>query len=231
ALKVTRDIQRQNPDLALGYAMEGEMLAKSGKADAAVKPYREALARERNARNVVRLHGALIRSSDGAAEAKTVVDGWMKDKPEDNAVPAYLAEYALSQKRYDEASQRYEALLKRVPNDPIVLNNLAWLAAQRNDSKAMDYAERAYATSPDNPAVLDTYGTILFDNGEIERGLTMLKQAVAAAPAAHDLRLNLAQRLVKAGRKSEARKELEPLVALGGKFARSAEVSELMKNL
>ncbi len=231
ALKVTRDIQRQNPDQALGYAMEGEVLAKAGKADAAVKPYREALARERNAGNVVRLHGALIRSSNGAADAKAVVDGWLKEKPDDNAVPAYLAEFALSQKRYDEAGQRYEALLKRAPNDPVVLNNLAWLAAQRNDSKALEYAERAYAAAPNSPAVLDTYGTILFDSGETERGLTMMKQAVAGAPAAHDLRLNLAQRLVKAGRKSEARKELEPLVALGDKFARSAEVSELMKNL
>lgn len=231
ALKVTRDIQRQNPDLALGHAMEGEVLARSGKADAAVKPYREALARERNARNVIRLHGALIRSNNGAADAKAVVDGWLKDKPEDNAVPAYLAEHALSQKRYDEAGQRYEALLKRVPNDPVVLNNLAWLAAQRKDGKARDYAERAYAVAPDNPSVLDTYGTILFDSGETERGLTMLKQAVAAAPGAYDLRLNLAQRLAKAGMKSEARKELEPLVALGDKFARSAEVSELMKNL
>ncbi|AOF83635.1 putative PEP-CTERM system TPR-repeat lipoprotein [Methyloversatilis sp. RAC08] len=231
ALKVTRDIQRQNPDLALGYAMEGEVLSRTGKADAAVKPYRDALARERNAGNVIRLHSALLRSSNGAADAKAVVDGWLKDKPEDNAVPAYLAEYALSQKRYDEASQRYEALLKRVPNDPVVLNNLAWLAAQRNDGKAKGYAERAYAVAPNNPSVLDTYGTILFDSGETERGLTMLKQAVAAAPGAHDLRLNLAQRLAKAGMKSEARKELEPLVALGDKFARSAEVSELMKNL
>lgn len=231
AIRVIKDVQKQRPKSPLGHLMEGELLARAGKYDAAVKPFREALSRERTAANVAKLHAVLARSPNGAADAKNLVDGWLKDKPEDNAVPAYLAEYALSQKRYDEASQRYEALLKRMPNDPVVLNNLAWLAAQRNDSKAMDYAGRAYAAAPNSPAVLDTYGVILFDTGDSERGLKMMRQAVAAAPNVHELRFNLAQRLAKAGMKADARKELEPLVALGSDYGRAAEVAELMKNL
>ncbi|MCW0200928.1 MAG: PEP-CTERM system TPR-repeat protein PrsT [Rhodanobacter thiooxydans] len=231
AIKVTKDIQRQKPKSALGYVMEGELLARSGKYEAAVKPYREALSRERSAANVVKLHAVLSRSSNAAGEAKSLVDAWQKEKPDDNIVPAYLAEYAMTQKRFDEANERYKALLKRVPNDPVVLNNLAWLAAQRDDSKALDYAEKAYTAAPNSPAVLDTYGVILFDSGDAERGLKMMRQAVAAAPNAHELRFNLAQRLAKAGMKADARKELEPLVALGSDYARAADVAELMKNL
>jgi putative PEP-CTERM system TPR-repeat lipoprotein len=231
ALKVAKDVQRQKPKLAVGYVMEGELLARAGKFDAAAKPYREALARERNAGNVVRLHAVLSRASAGAGEAKALIDGWLKEHPEDNVVPAHLAELAMAQNRYDEASQRYEALLKRLPKDPMVLNNLAWLAGQRKDGKALEYAEKAYAAAPNSPAVLDTYGVILFDAGEVERGLTMMRQAVASAPNAHELRLNLAQRQVKAGLKADARKTLEPLVVLGGGYGRAAEVSELMKNL
>lgn len=230
AIKVARDVQKQKPRQAIGHLLEGDVWVRAGKSGSAVKPYREALSREKAPRNVIRLHSALEQSGDSAA-AQAVVAEWTKEFPTDNAVLLYLAESALSAKRYDEARRRYEGLVRRAPNDVVVLNNLAWITAQAKERIAMDYAAKAYSLAPQSPAVLDTYGTILFDNGETERGLTMLKQAVAAAPAAHDLRFNLAQRLVKAGMKAEARRELEQLTALGDKFARSAEVSELMKNL
>ena len=230
ALKVARDVQRQRPKAAIGYVMEGELFVTGGKPAAAVKPYREALSRERNAANVIRLHAALERSGN-TQEAAKLADGWVKEKPADNAVPLYLAETALATKRYDDAEARYEALLKRAPKDPMILNNLAWLAAQRKDAKAMDYAAKAYEAAPSSPAVLDTYGVILFDAGETDRGLTMMRQALAKAPGAHEVRMNLVQRLAKAGMKAEARKELEPLVALGDRYGRASEVAALMKNL
>lgn len=231
ALRVTKDIQKQKPKLALGYAMEGDLLANSGRFEAAVSPYREALSRERGAANVMRLHAALSRSPNGADAAGRLVDDWVKEKPADNVVLSYLAERALSQKRYDEAWRRYEAILKRTPKDPIVLNNLAWLAAERKDSRALDYAKQALDAAPNNPAVLDTYGAILFDSGRTEEGLSMLRKAVGAAPAAHELRFNLAARLVRAGMRADARKELEVLAALGKDYGRAAEVAELMKKL
>lgn len=231
ALSVTRDIQKQKPKLALGYDLEGELQARAGKHEAAVKAFREALDRERTAVHVVKLHSVLMRTPNGAVEARNLIEAWQRDKPDDNAVLGYLAESALTQKRFDEAWQRYEALLKRAPKDPIVLNNLAWLAAQRKDGKALDYAKQAYDVAPNSPAVLDTYGVILFDAGDENEGLKMMRQAVAGAPDAHELRFNLAQRLAKAGMKADARKELAPLVALGRDYARADEVSELMKNL
>jgi putative PEP-CTERM system TPR-repeat lipoprotein len=231
AIKVARDVQRQQPRAAIGYSLEGELMAKAGKYAAAVKPYQEALSREPSAANVIRLHAALDRSGN-TREATALSDKWIKEKPADNTVPLYLAEIALAQKRYEDAETRYAALLKRAPKDSMVLNNLAWLAAQRKESsKAMDYAAKAYEAAPESSAVLDTYGVILFDAGETERGLTMMRQALAKSPGAHEVRMNLVQRLAKAGMKAEARKELEPLVALGDRYARASEVAALMKNL
>ena len=230
AVRVIRDVQRQRPKEAVGYVMEGEFLMSNGKADAAIKPYREALAREKTAVNITRLHAALSRSGH-ERDAQVLVDGWVKDNPKDNAVPMYLADIALSQKRYDDARSRYEAVLARAPDNPVVLNNLAWLAAQNNDAKAMDYAKRAFAVAPRSPAVLDTYGSILVNAGDVERGLQMMRDAVTGAPGIHDLQMNLAKALAKAGRKADARKELESLAALGSSYERAAEVADLMKAL
>lgn len=230
ALRVARDVQRQRPKAALGYVMEGELMMSSSKADQAIKAYREALSRERTATNVTRLHAALERD-DKAADARTLVDGWLKDNPKDVEVLLYLGDVALVRKSLDEARMRYEAALARSANNVIALNNLAWIAAQQKDARARSYAEKAYALAPRNPAVLDTYGGILLAAGDADRGLQMMRQAVSAAPFANDLRLNLARGLAGAGRKDDARKELEPLVALGSKYERAAEVADLMKTL
>jgi putative PEP-CTERM system TPR-repeat lipoprotein len=230
ALRVARDVQRQRPKAALGYVMEGELMMSASKADQAIKAYREALSRERTATNVTRLHAALERD-DKAADARALVDGWLKDNPKDVEVLLYLGDVALVRKSLDEARMRYEAALARSANNVIALNNLAWIAAQQKDARARSYAEKAYALAPRNPAVLDTYGGILLAAGDADRGLQMMRQAVSVAPFANDLRLNLARGLAGAGRKDDARKELEPLVALGSKYERAAEVADLMKTL
>ena len=50
-------------------------------------------------------------------------------------------------------------------------------------------------------------------------------------PQAADIRLNYARALLKAGKKSEARKELEMLAKLGEKYPAQAEVAALLKGL
>ncbi|MDY0055662.1 MAG: PEP-CTERM system TPR-repeat protein PrsT [Methyloversatilis sp.] len=230
ALRVARDVQRQRPKEAIGYTMEGELLTGAGKLDGALKAYREALARERTGNNVLRVH-AILERTGASRDAQALVDSWLKEQPRDTVIPLYLGDIALAKKSMDEARMRYEMVLARSPGSAVALNNLAWIAAQTKDPKARSYAEQAYAVAPGNAAVLDTYGAILVDAGEVDRGLQMMQSAVAIAPAANELRFNLASTLARLGRKQEARKALEPLVALGSKYERAAEVADLMKTL
>jgi thioredoxin-like negative regulator of GroEL len=57
------------------------------------------------------------------------------------------------------------------------------------------------------------------------------KQAVAAAPEAHNFRLQLAKLMIDSGDKSNARTELSTLAALGSKYPRQAEVAALIKTV
>ena len=231
ALKIVKQVQKQRPASAVGYLMEADVLMEAGKEDRAIQALREAFSVERSGQVLIRVLAKLQKTGNGAAEAKKLSDAWLKENPKDGIVRLYLGDLALSQKRYDEARTRFEGLLELAPGNPVVLNNLAWLAAQRNDPQALKLAEQAYAAAPNNAAVLDTYGVILVDSGQGEKGIKLQQQAVAAAPLAVDLRLNLAKSLVKAGRKPEARKELEALSTLGQKYPRSAEVAEMLKTL
>lgn len=230
ALRVARDVQRQRPKQAVGFIMEGDLMLASSKPDAAARNFREAYTREHNGSNLTRLHAALSRAG-ATRDAQALVDAWMKEQPKDVVVPLYLGDVALAQKKLDEAKGHYQTVLARSPSEVAALNNLAWISAQSGDPKAREYAEKAYSISPSNPAVLDTLGAILVDAGEVDRGVKLMREGVAIAPQSNDLRLSLASALAKAGRKADARKELEPLFALGSKYERAAEVAALMKTL
>lgn len=72
---------------------------------------------------------------------------------------------------------------------------------------------------------------LLADKGQTDKALDLLRAALKLAPQASSIQLNLAKVLVAAGRKDEARRELEALSQLGDKFNRQAEVSQLLKSL
>ena len=58
-------------------------------------------------------------------------------------------------------------------------------------ARAAATAAKAYALAPDNAAIADTYGWILVQTGERQRGIRLLEQAASAAPDNADIRAHL----------------------------------------
>lgn len=83
-------------------------------------------------------------------------------------------------KYLNDAVNLYKSMLEKMPNNVIVLNNLAYLLAE-NDlelEKAVEYAERVYQQMPDNPNFLDTYAYVLYKNGNFEKAEQIIQAAV-----------------------------------------------------
>jgi Tfp pilus assembly protein PilF len=142
-----------------------------------------------------------------------------------------MGDRAMAANELAEASRRYRAALDVTPNSVVLLNNLAWLGGELGDSKALGYAEKAYALAPDSPEVMDTLGILLAKAGKPERGIEMLRRAVQAAPENNAIRLNLAKTLIQAGDKAAARKELEVLAVKGAQLPWKQEVDALLRGL
>jgi Flp pilus assembly protein TadD len=172
----------------------------------------------------------LVRSGQ-MGEADKLARSWIEENPKDFNFRLYLASLYRTNKDYPRALQEYKEEHELQPKNAAVLNNMAFVAADLRDPAALQYAEKAYSLAPSRPEIMDTYGDLLVRNGQVDRGLEILRKASAAAPQASDIRLNLARALVKAGRKDEARKELDQLSKLGGAFGQQAEVAQLLKTL
>lgn len=211
ALATAKAVQKQRPDAAIGYVFEGDVLGEAGRWPEAAAAYRKAADRGKSGELVTKLNGALMRS-DRKADADKLIAEWLRAEPKDLVVRGYVAERALSEKRYADAAKMFSEMNELKPGNALILNNLAWTAAATKDRQALEYAEQALALAPDNPVILDTAGVIQVDYGQAEKGLANLLRAVSLAPNLPPLRLNLAKAYAKLDRKADARKELEILM-------------------
>ncbi|HPT49042.1 MAG TPA: PEP-CTERM system TPR-repeat protein PrsT [Accumulibacter sp.] len=230
AIAVARNVQKQRPKEAVGYVLEGDAYALKKAWPEAIAAYRNGLKQVVATELAIKLHSALVASGN-VVEADKYAEGWLKDRAKDVAFRLYLAEAASARKDYVGAGKHYRFLLDLQPDNPAVLNNLAWASNQLKDPKAIEYAEKANKLAPNQPALMDTLGVILSDKGESARGLDLFKKALELAPQAAQIRLNYAKALIKAGQKGEAKIQLDQLTKLGDKFAGQTEVLQLSKDL
>jgi putative PEP-CTERM system TPR-repeat lipoprotein len=230
ALAVAHEVQKQRPKDPIGFVLEGDAQASRKAWKEAAAAYRAGMKQTDAPQPVARLHAALV-AAGSRDEADKLTAAWMRAHPKDAIVRTYLAEGATARKDYAVATQLYREALEAQPKNPLLLNNLAWVAAQERDPKAIEYAETANQLAPNRPEIMDTLGTLLVAKGDTTRGVDLLQQAADLAPAQGAIRLNLAKALIKAKQVAAARKQLDSLAALGDKFPAQAEVAQLLKGL
>lgn len=230
ALAKARAIQKKQPKLNAGFVLEGDIHVINKSLGQAAAVYRAGLKAAPATDLAERLHATLMM--DGKpGEANAAADAWIKSHPKDNAFRLFLAESANKRNDFAAAAAQYRILLAAQPNNPAVLNNLAWSLGQAKDPKALEYAEQANKLAPNQPAIMDTLGMLLVEQGKTENGLELLGKALQLEPDAHAVRLNYAKALIKAAKKPEAKQELETLAKLGDKFPAQPEVATLLKGL
>ena len=227
AIAVARDVQKQRPKEAIGFVLEGDVHAAKSNWTQAVPSYRTAFKQTPVPQLLVKLYSALL-AVPSKAEADALAQTWIKEHPKDVEVRMHLGDRANFAKDYATALNYYRVALEQQPNNPVILNNMAWVLGQTKSPKALEYAENANRLAPEQPPFMDTLGMLLADAGDATRSLDLLERAVKLAPQAASIRLNYARLLIKSGKKPEARKELDELAKLGEKFNQQAEVKQLL---
>ncbi|MGZ7061082.1 MAG: tetratricopeptide repeat protein, partial [Candidatus Angelobacter sp.] len=229
ALAIARGLQKQERNASAGLMLEADLLIMEKKIDQALPLYEKAQASHPTTQVALAMH-RLQKMSGKEQKANQGLAQWLKDHPNDVQALMYSAEQSLYSKQYQPAAAQLETVVKLTPNNALALNNLAWTYQQLNNPKALETAEKAYSIAGNNPAVLDTLGSILTDKGDSKRAVDLLQKAVAALPENGDMQLHLAQAQVKSGDKANARKTLEKLSA-ANKGEAAVKAKELLQQL
>jgi cellulose synthase operon protein C len=224
-----RELQADFPEMNLGYLLEADLLAASGEHAAAAQVLERAYDRRPNFEMAARAFRA--RQMAGAADPAAPLDRWLASTPDDARAWLLLAQAQQGAGQPDAALAAYDKVIALEPRNTVALNNAAWLYYEAGNDRALDYAQRAYEQAPDAPAVLDTYGWILLDRGDVAGALAHLRKAAQGAPDVADIQYHFAAGLVRSGDTGDARALLERLLGDGRPFASREKAEALLADL
>jgi putative PEP-CTERM system TPR-repeat lipoprotein len=230
AIAQARALQKKHPEAAAGFMVEGDILMKSGKPAQALPLFEKAYSLLKTPDMLFRVISAL-RNAGKHADADKRLAQAISQYPKDIRLQLFRAELSLRDKQYKQAAEQLEAMSKQTPNNAAILNNLAFAYQQSKDSRALPTAEAAYKLASTEPAIMDTLGWILVEQGDAKRAAQLLQQATAKAPQAATLQYHLAMALFKSGDKAGARKAAEQALASDKGFAQADEAQALLKQL
>jgi putative PEP-CTERM system TPR-repeat lipoprotein len=230
ALGIAADLQQAHPDAAYGDELTGDVSAARKEYQQAATAYALAYSKNASALLAQKLYQSRLQAGETGA-AHEALRQWLAAHPEDVPTRALLAQALLTANQRAQAMEEYKNLLEYAPDKVSALNNLAWLYQEEKNPEGIKYAERAYKLVPNRPEVIDTLGWLLVQNGETNRGLVLLQEAATKAPHLPDIRYHMAAALEKAGRREEARKELEHLLKSSKTFDERDKAVALRKQL
>ena len=192
ALRHLREFGIANPqyvtDMLLG---QGEILVRLGREAEAIQLLAEEL---EHSPDDERLHDAnvqlhLILAQDAVeeeryGEADRVLNRALNSYPGNPSVRYAKALLYQERGRLRRSATALEQLVEDYPDDAGFLNALGYLLTDelgRHD-EALPLLRRALAAEPDNPAIIDSMGWVLFHLGELESALEYLERAFALFP-------------------------------------------------
>jgi putative PEP-CTERM system TPR-repeat lipoprotein len=230
ALKLARQLQKDNPKLATGYAVEGDVLMAKKQYPLAAGAYEKAFARRASGALAAKWHAALTQSGR-TREANEKMGKWLAEHPDDTAARLQFADTLTATRQYQPALDQYEQVLKKDPKNVLALTNAAVLYRRNNDPRALEYLERSYKLVPDNATVADSFGWVLVERGKISEGVEVLQKAATTAPDNGDVRYHLAAALAQSGDEAAARVEVQRALDGNRPFAYRDDAEALLRKL
>ena len=129
---------------------------------------------------------------DGEAKVQAFLERWIDTVPDSYTAHTLKAINYQKQGDFLAALDSYDQSLSLQPDQPFVLNNMAWILNEQGKlQKAAAFARRAINLSPENPFVLDTYGWILYQLDDTETAKEVLEKAASLAPDNQEIRAHL----------------------------------------
>jgi tetratricopeptide (TPR) repeat protein len=154
-------------------------------------------------------------------------------KPQDLNAALNFAIMLDSTGKVEQARGVYEEVLRIDPENPLALNNLAYIKADEGVDLdvALGYAQRALRHSPNDPGISDTLGLIYIRKKLTGQAVQVLRDLVNREPANPSFHMHLGMALYDAGEKQQAKKELEAALKHKPSPTEQAKIKDLVARI
>ena len=230
AAKTLRNYAAAHPQSAAVQQLWGQWALEHGHRDEAAKAFEAALAATpRFAPAALALAGIdLAAGRTGAARSRLTT---LLSESQNIPAMMMIADIDVAANRSEAALAAYQKVLASEPDNLTALNNAAYLLVDhaKQPDEALQYAQRAQQLSPDNPAIEDTLGWILYAKGLYAGALPHLKRAAEAGT--HQRFYHLGMTYIKMGDYQNGRKALQRALETGTHLPHADKIREALTSV
>jgi tetratricopeptide (TPR) repeat protein len=125
------------------------------------------------------VEGEILSQIDLNEEAYTLYSQYLENQPDDIEILYARALIAERLDRVDQAERDFLKVLAIDPENTRALNALGYTLADRTDryQEALVYVQQALAQTPDDPAVIDSMGWVMYRLGRLSEARDYLQKA------------------------------------------------------
>jgi tetratricopeptide (TPR) repeat protein len=229
ALALMRQETQRSPDSKGKQALLAATAEAAGKNDLALSELQK-MAAENPSSSAIQLRlGAVEQKNGNAQAALAAFERARQLDPGRKGIDALVANLEEQSGHTNQAITSYRKALKESPEDPVVLNNLAFLLAESGgDTKeALQMIGEAIRKGPNLPQLRDTLAWIEIKRHNVADALPILESLINKYPNDNTYRYHYAVALMEKGDRSGAREQVE--TALSQKP--SGELAGELRNL
>lgn len=230
ALRLMGEEVKRTPEDEGARVAYAVLARDTGNLPLAMEQYRESIRiNPNNAQSIVGL--AQIQQATG--ESAAALEGFRKAAsmaPKDAGVQfACATGFQMSGNRA-EALRLYGAARALDAQNPLILNNLAYLHAEEgtNLDEALRLAQEAVKRGPTVPNYADTLGFIYHKKGMHDSALQVYRNLVEKNPNVAEFRIHIAQVLLAKGDRAAARKHLDAALSARPNKQEESEIRALL---
>jgi tetratricopeptide (TPR) repeat protein len=236
SVEVVRAEVQKNPDRVDLIRELGNAQAAAGQFPAAIATYQSLLSKFKEPRMQSSLLIQIAQAYRYEGDVQHSVEAFEKSRlgvPENPVTIRDLGMLYEELGRKDVAKQYYEHTLKLDANDPLALNNLAYLLAENNGdlNQALSYAEKAKQRLPTFTEITDTLGWIYMKKNLPDSAIDNFKTLVVQAPQNPVYHYHYAMALNQKGDRENARKECQAALADKPTKAQEEQIRALLSKL
>jgi tetratricopeptide (TPR) repeat protein len=176
-----------------------------------------------------RISESYLRKGD-VQQSINALERSRQGQPNNASITTNLGMLYEMQSKPDVARKYYEMSIKTDPNNPLALNNLAYLITQTNGdlNQALTYAQRAKQRLPEHAEVNDTLGWIYLKKNLTDEAIDTFKTLVVKAPQNPTYHYHYAMALLQKGDRENAKKECVSALADKPNKQQEGEIRQLM---
>jgi tetratricopeptide (TPR) repeat protein len=230
-LRIRRQFEK-TPDSSAAHYFEGKILAAEGKWDSAEAELQKTLQLDPNFSAAYDLLVQSYLATNKVSQAINELQAQLAKTPNAQALLTLALLYERTG-NFPQARDVYEKLLAINPNFVLALNNLAYLYTEHlnNLDKAYELARKARDLQPQDTAIADTFGWVLYKRGDYQQALPILQESAEKAPDTPEIQFHLGMTAYMMGQTDLARVALKKAAGAAKDFPGKDESKRRLASL